>query len=69
MSRIDKRLAALEKSTAPDRPRFPDLTPALMLVYGTPAEQEAWEAAGKSAVTRAEWEATLDQVYGHPMRA
>jgi len=44
-------------------PRFPDMTPALMLSYGTDEERAAWEVAGRPAVIKAEWKQALDAAY------
>jgi len=63
MNQLKKRLNALEQAER-SGVRFPDLAPALMLSYGTPAERAEWEAAGRPAATRAESESALDQVYG-----
>ena len=60
----NKRLTALEQAQQSSGPRFPDSTPALLLVYGTDEECAQWEAAGRPAATRAEWEAALNLVYG-----
>jgi hypothetical protein len=59
---IEKRLAALEQSER-SGPRFPDLTPALMLCYGTDEERAAWEAAGRPELTRAEWDSAIHEAY------
>jgi hypothetical protein len=62
MKNLSKRLDLLEQAEH-SGPRFPDLTPALMLIYATDEERAQWEAAGKPAVTRAEWETGISQVY------
>jgi hypothetical protein len=62
MKQLKKRLDALEQAEK-SGPRFPDMTPALMLAYGTENERAAWEAAGPPEVTRARIGAALDVAY------
>jgi hypothetical protein len=59
---IKKRLDALE-SAERSGPRFPNMTPTLMLCYATPEARAEWEAAGRPEVDRATFDRALDEVY------
>jgi hypothetical protein len=61
---IKKRLDALEQAER-SAPRFPTMTPALMLCYGTAEERAEWEAAGRHEISHAEFDAALDQAYAN----
>jgi hypothetical protein len=62
MNQLRKRLDALEQAER-SGPRFPNMTPPLMLCYATPEARAEWEAAGRPEVDRATWERAIDQVY------
>jgi hypothetical protein len=63
MNRFMKRLTALEQAER-SGPRFPDMTPALMLCYATAEERAEWEAAGRLELDRATFETAIACTYG-----
>jgi hypothetical protein len=67
MYHFKKRLDALEQAEQAQPERLGRLTADLLLIYATPADQAAWQTAGRPALDRATIEKALDQAYNDPV--